>query len=319
MRRNLIDVSPGLVDRLLEPAVYPAAWLLGKLRKGGLHRLPRCKAALERVGVFPVRDHYYEPQFNFGRGGLEADHVRHLSGIDWNLEGQLKWLEGFVYADELGGIPSEACPPPGFHFNNDAFEPGDAETWYQVVRTLRPRRIIEIGSGFSTLMAIRAVERNRADDPDYVCEHTCIEPYEMPWLESTGVVVLRERVERVPLSFFEQLDRNDVLFIDSSHVIRPQGDVLFEFLDLLPTVRPGVVVHIHDVFSPRNYPRTWLVDQVKLWNEQYLLEAFLSHNAEWEVVGALNLLSHAHPEALRRVAPYFRPGHEPGSFYIRRR
>lgn len=119
-------------------------------------------------------------------------------------------------------------------------------------------------------------------------------------------------------SFFKQLQENDLLFIDSSHVIRPQGDVLFEYLEVLPVLNRGVIVHIHDIFSPRNYLRQWLQDEVKLWNEQYLLEAFLSNNGCWEIIGALNYLHHNHYDKLKRVAPFLTPTREPGSFYIRK-
>ena len=99
----------------------------------------------------------------------------------------------------------------------------------------------------------------------------------MGWLNDvSGIEVLRQRVEQMDKQLFLELEENDILFIDSSHMIRPQGDVLCEYLEILPTLRPGVLVHIHDIFTPRDYPDEWLIDEVKLWNEQYLLEAFLS-------------------------------------------
>ena len=123
-------------------------------------------------------------------------------------------------------------------------------------------------------MAIRAIQKNCLDDPKYHCEHVCIEPYEQPWLEKTGVSVRRELIEDVDFAFFSKLRENDVLFIDSSHIIRPQGDVLFEYLELLPRLSKGVIVHVHDIFSPKNYLKQWLEDDVRFWNEQYLLKAF---------------------------------------------
>ena len=121
------------------------------------------------------------------------------------------------------------------------------------------------------------------------------------------------------MAVFSQLEANDILFIDSSHIIRPQGDVLFEYLELLPTLASGVTVHMHDIFSPRNYPAEWLKEEVRFWNEQYLLEAFLAHNADWEIVAALNYLQHAHPAKLKTVCPYLEGSGQPGSFYMRRR
>jgi hypothetical protein len=140
----------------------------------------------------------------------------------------------------------------------------------------------------------------------------------MPWLEEAGVSVVRKKVEEVELSFFSQLQENDILFIDSSHIIRPRGDVLFEYLELLPSLNTGVIVHVHDIFSPKNYLKQWLQDEIRFWNEQYLLEAFLSHNSSWKIVAALNYLHHNHYEKFKLVAPYLRPEREPGSFYIQK-
>ena len=169
-----------------------------------------------------------------------------------------------------------------------------------------------------TSAAIKAIHKNHEQDPDYECDHVCVEPYEMAWLEKTNVSVIRKKVEDVELSFFSTLQENDILFIDSSHIIRPQGDVLFEYLELLPTINKGVIVHIHDIFSPRNYLKSWLEDEVRFWNEQYLLEAFLCHNNSWKIIGALNYLHHNHYEKLKSVAPFLTPDREPGSFYIQK-
>ena len=132
------------------------------------------------------------------------------------------------------------------------------------------------------------------------------------------VVVVRQCVEDVDKEIFSELEENDILFIDSSHVIRPQGDVLFELFELLPALKPGVIVHIHDIFSPRDYPIEWIRDEVRLWNEQYLLEAFLTSNREWKVIGALNYLHHNYYEQLNSVCPYLTKDSEPGSFYIQK-
>jgi len=301
------------VDVLVFPFVYPAALLLKAIRRGGVQRMPLSKRALLSVGVFPIRNHYYEPQFDGFESGAE---VRELPGIDWNAGRQLQFLDSFDYADEIRAVFARWNRKPAFDLDNDAFAPGDAEIWYSVVRSRKPRAIIEIGSGHSTLLAVRAVEMNRAEDPGYSCRHVCIEPYEAPWLESTGVTVMREKVERVPPDAFRALGANDLLFIDSSHVIRPRGDVVTEYLQILPSLNAGVLVHIHDIFSPRGYPDAWTKDKVLFWNEQYLLEAFLTHNRDWEIVAALNYLHHAYYDRLKARCPFLKPEHEPGSFYL---
>ncbi len=270
------------------------------------------------VGVFPIRDMYYEPQFDNRNPAQPFSQDRHLPGIDWNVEGQLEFAGALDRAAELDDTPLKQPAELEFYYDNGSFEYGDADYWYQVIRHFKPKSIIEIGSGNSTLMARKAIQKNESEDDGYRCKHVCIEPYQKPWLEQTGVTVLREKVEDVGLEFFSELSENDILFIDSTHMIRPQGDVLFEFLELLPTISPGVVVHVHDIFSPKNYTNQHLVDKVLFWNEQYLLEAFLSQNPDWKILGALNFLHHHHPDVMKKIAPRIQPTNEPGSFYMQR-
>lgn len=317
MKKWIVKLIP-VVDVLLLPLVYMAAWLLKTLRSIGVHRLPNSKSALLKVGVFPIRDHYYEPQFDFRNLAQSLSKERALPGIDWNKAEQLERLASFSFAEELANLPMAKPDSLDFYLNNGAFEAGDAEYWYQLIRAVKPKRIFEVGSGNSTLMAIKAIRKNKEHEPDYTCKHVCIEPYEMPWLEETGVSVVRKKIEDVELAFFSELQENDVLFIDSSHIIRPEGDVLFEYLELLPTLNKGVIVHVHDIFSPRNYPAEWLEGEVRFWNEQYLLEAFLSHNSSWKIIGALNFLHHNCYAHLKRTAPFLTPGCEPGSFYLQK-
>ncbi|MRS12848.1 MAG: class I SAM-dependent methyltransferase [Actinobacteria bacterium] len=303
----------------MAPAVYPAAWILKNVRARGVERLPRCRSALLRIGVFPIRDHYYEPQFDMRSARRPWAQARPLPGIDWNVDEQIGLLESMCFASELADTPFDKPEHLGFYLDNGSFESGDAEYWYQMVRLKKPRRIFEIGSGNSTLAAIQAIRANQVEDPEYTCKHVCVEPYEMPWLEETAVSVVRGKVEDLDVAFFSELQESDVLFIDSSHIIRPDGDVLFEYLELLPTLNKGVIVHVHDIFSPWNYPEEWLAERVLFWNEQYLLEALLSHNSSWAIVGALNYLRHYHYEKLKAVAPFLTPEREPGSFYIQKR
>jgi hypothetical protein len=129
---------------------------------------------------------------------------------------------------------------------------------------------------------------------------------------------MRQKAEHVNKAVFAELEKDDILFIDSSHIIRPQGDVLFEVLEILPSLNPGVIVHFHDIFSPRDYLKEWVMDEVKFWNEQYLLEAFLTCNRDWKILGALNYLHHNHFEALRAKCPFLARDREPGSFYIQK-
>jgi len=295
-------VAPA-IDILLSPAVLLSAITLKFVRRMGVNIMPVSRKILSRVGVFPIEDHYYEPLFNAAHLNSDFDKPRELPAVDWNAETQLQLLHDLApFATEVPRLP------------NTAFSGADAEYWYCVIRFLKPRRIIEVGSGYSTRIAINALAANGSG-----CTHVCIEPYEQPWLEKSGATVVRKRLEDVDKSVFRELQSGDILFIDSSHIIRPQGDVLTEVLEILPLLAPGVVVHFHDIFSPRHYHYKWVAEEVRFWNEQYLLEAFLSDNAQWEILGALNYVKHEYYDALKRVCHSLTANQEPGSFYIRRK
>jgi predicted O-methyltransferase YrrM len=317
MKNTITKILP-VIDLLLMPLVYVSALILKRVRRVGVHRLPNSKKALLSVGVFPIRAHYYEPQFDYRGNTRSLSEDRNLPGINWNVQEQLGLLSTFTYGHELADLPKQKSDELGFYLDNMKFKSGDAEYWYQIIRLKKPRRIIEIGSGYSTLMAIRAIKANRLEDPGYECKHICIEPYEMPWLEKSGVSVVRRKVEEMSVDFFSELEEDDMLFIDSSHIIRPQGDVVFEIIELLPALNKGVIVHVHDIFSPKNYLQHWVENEVRLWNEQYLLEAFLTDNSKWKIIGALNFLHHNHYQQLKSAAPFLTIEREPGSFYIQK-
>jgi predicted O-methyltransferase YrrM len=271
------------------------------------------------VGILPVLDHYYQPLINPKKHlnkSLRED--RKLPGIYFNVEEQLNLIAKFDYNDELTKFPLEKNREVEFFYNNGSYCSGDAEYLYNIIRYYKPNRIVEIGSGYSTLMAQNAIKKNKHENPSYSCKHICIEPYEMPWLKELDVELIRELVEKTKMDIFEQLEANDILFIDSSHIIRPQGDVLFEFLELLPIIKSGVLVHIHDIFTPKDYLNEWIIKDHKLWNEQYILEAFLTFNSNYRIIGALNYLAHNYGDIFKDKCPIFavQKDREPGAFWI---
>ena len=258
-----------------------------------------------KVGILPVIDHYYQPMINPKKHLTKSlRDVRELPGIDFNAKEQLEVLSQFNYHEELLKFPLNKTMETEYYYNNLSYGPGDAEYLYNIIRFYKPQKIIEIGSGLSTMMVKNARDQNKIENNEYTCRHICIEPYEMPWLENFDVELLREKVENVDKSVFQQLEANDILFIDSSHVIRPQGDVLFEYQEILPLLKKGVLIHIHDIFSPQDYPDKWIYDH-KLWNEQYLLEAFLTFNHDFKIIGALNYLALYHQKELSGKCPVY--------------
>lgn len=316
-KRRIADILAPVLDVVLLIFVLPAGLLLKFLRRLGLQRTPLCRAGLDSIGLLPVRHHYYEPYAASKDLTHKLDAPRSLPGIDWNAAGQLQLLQQLQYEGELADLMDGGASENAFRLGNRSFESGDAEYLYQILRLKKPRCVVEIGCGHSTLIAQRALRRN-LEDGGQKCRHICIEPYEAPWLSKLDVEVIRKRVEHIEGEFFDVLGDNDLLFIDSSHVVRPQGDVLFEYLEILPRLSPGVIVHVHDIFSPRDYPAEWVLERKWLWNEQYLLEAFLTANQSWRILGALNWLSHSHFDQLKRACPQLSNEREPGSFYMQR-
>ena len=306
-----------ILDFVLTPFTLLAAIWFFLIRKCGIERCFFSKKIFLSVGVFPIRDHYYEPLFNSGEINKKGG-IRHLPGIDINTDEQLSVLSQFNFLTELKSIPFDSNGEVRFYYNNPSFFAGDAEYLYSMIRVKKPRKIIEIGSGFSTLMTLEAIRKNKSENTNYDCSVTCIEPYEMPWLEQTGVNVIRKKVEDVELSLFSNLGENDILFIDSSHIIRPDGDVLFEYLEILPMLKSGVIVHIHDIYTPYDYPIENYEKYVVFINEQYLVEALLTMNKSFRVIGALHYLKNNFPEALNAKFPIFAEHgkREPRSFWI---
>jgi hypothetical protein len=237
--------------------------------------------------------HYYEPLPDFR--SITAEQIqrrRSYPAIEFNWNEQLELL------DELAAYREELLELD-FDFKNDYFSGFDAAVYYSLVRLLKPQRIIEIGGGYSTRIAAKALARNGKGSLN------CIEPYPEDRLNGAkaGIELIRKRVEDVDLEFFSSLKANDILFIDSSHTVKFGSDVCYELLEILPSLAPGVWVHVHDIFFPHDYPAEWLIDRRLALNEQYLLEAFLSFNTNFSVRLANHWLCLDHLSDAARVWP----------------
>jgi len=233
-----------------------------------------------------------------------------LVGIDMNQSVQLDLLRNHFpkFRDEYENLPAElAAQTP--------FRDTDALVAYCMVRHFEPRRIIEVGSGFSSLVLTQAAAKNKNSTL------ICIDPFPSEVFRKNSVPALQSLIEAevqdLELEFFSQLKSGDILFIDSSHVVKIGGDVNYLFLEVLPRLNPGVIVHVHDIFFPFEYRRDWVVDEFRFWTEQYLLQAFLTFNSEFEVLLANYYLSRYHIEDLRAAFPNL-PRWIGGSFWMRR-
>jgi predicted O-methyltransferase YrrM len=212
------------------------------------------------------------------------------SGVRYDADEQLALMERVHrFHDELLLFDVEpSAPEPEltrFYWKNSEFSHGDAVLYYSLLRHLRPRKVIEVGGGYSTLLASAAAEKNG------VTEITCIEPYPRPFLQKkiARVTLHKSLAQDLPPEFFDVLEENDVLFIDSSHVCKTGSDVNHLYLRVLPRLKTGVWVHLHDIFLPFEYPKAW-VEQRLYWNEQYLLAALLAHSSKWEIAVANHFL-----------------------------
>jgi hypothetical protein len=241
-----------------------------------------------------------------------------LAGIDMNDSTQLDLLRNHLpkFRAEYDQFPAEPTSESGrFYLNNGLFDGTDALVAYCMIRHFQPRLIIEVGSGFSSLVAAEAIARNGGS------ELICIDPFPLDFLRK-GVPglhsLVEKKVEDIDLEFFSQLHCGDILFIDSSHTVRIGGDVNYLFLEVLPRLKPGVIVHVHDIFFPFDYRRDWVTDEFRFWSEQYLLQAFLTFNSTFEVLMANNYLSHYYEDAAKTAFPSL-ASWGGGSFWMRRK
>ena len=186
------------------------------------------------------------------------------------------------FADEFDPpVAGDEAACTEFFWGNSQFSYGDAMAYYCLVRLLRPRRIVEIGSGFSTLVADAAIRKNGSG------EIVCIEPYPRPFLSPINSIceLIAEPIQAItPKAFAELLTRADILFIDSTHTVKIGSDCLYIYLVLMPSITQALTVHSHDIFLPFGMPLEWSRDLQIHWTEQYLLYAYLLGNSSARVV-----------------------------------
>jgi len=240
------------------------ARVLARLLPASIMRDKRYFALWEERGYHVTPVHFYELIPDTRQFGTDVfTRQTEMPGVDMNRDGQLALLDRFesLYKQEYDAFPQASTDrPEEFYLHNTLFESVDAEILYCMVREFRPRRIIEIGSGFSTRLSAMAIRRNRELSVDCDCELICVEPNPRPEIRQgfDGLSRLVEsRVQDLPVEFFAELDENDILFIDSSHVVALNSDVCYEYLELLPRLRKGVIVHVHDILMPRLYVEHW--------------------------------------------------------------
>ena len=208
-----------------------------------------------------------------------------LPGIELRANEQLSLYNSFKrFLDDFHTFPEKKHRDRRYYKLNDAFGDGDGFALYSMIRQHSPKRIIEVGSGFTSGLMLDTNEIHFRDS----IHMTFIEPYPqvlhsvLQPQDHERCVILSKKVQEVDPAVFSALERDDILFIDSSHISKFQSDVNFLVFQILPRLKPGVMVHFHDVFFPFDYPAAWLLEG-RAWNENYLLRAFLQHNAAFRI------------------------------------
>jgi hypothetical protein len=272
----------------------------------------------ERHGFHVTPVHFYQP-IPDTRCLPEAlwNQPSKLVGIDMNDSRQLDLLRNHFskFRDEYERFRTKPTADPSeFYLDNHLFDGADALVAYCMVRHFQPRLIIEVGSGFSSLVLGKAAAKSSTS------ALICIEPFPRQFLRQgfPGLQsLIDKKVQDIDLEFFSQLESGDILFIDSSHTVKIGGDVNHLFLEVLPRLKPGVIVHVHDIFLPFDYRRDWVLDEFRFWSEQYLLQAFLTFNSEFEVLLANSYLHHYYQSDLKTAFPSL-TSWGGGSFWMRR-
>lgn len=283
----------GREPRARELAHFAALLAEGEIdARGLLTRIERSQEYGVRTSVAPAHPpgHYYSPVVDPSELGRplvpdRAARIDGLAGLSIRQADLEAWFDGLLahvgalrFAEGRGGATR-------YFADNPIFPLGDAVILDAVIGRLRPARIVEIGSGLSTAAMLDAVEHR-----DLATRVTAVEPYPDRLLSVTSeadragpLELLEARVQEVPLSRFEALGAGDILFIDSSHVLKTGSDVCFELFEILPRLARGVHVHFHDIGYPFEYPDGWVFDRRYSWNEVYAVRAFLSFNEAWTV------------------------------------
>jgi hypothetical protein len=275
-------------------------------------------AASRRLGFEVVRRSFYSPlpdrrQLPDSLWSGPAE----LPGVELNVDGGLALLREM--APYLAEFTTAVQQASGFRLDNGTYETGDAETLFAMLRQFKPARVLELGSGTSSHIISAALRTNQADGNRST--YRVFDPY--PWQATelgpaSGVEVVALGATEVPPSEYAALEPGDVLFVDTTHTVKTGGDVNHLLLEVVPRLPAGVIVHFHDIFLPYEYPREWVVEMRLAWAEQYLLQAFLAFNRQFEVLLPVHALARTARDELDRLIPGFHRGAAPGAFWIRR-
>ncbi len=282
------------------------------------YRLARRTA--ERLGLQVVLKTYYSPIPDLAQLPAGVWQARDpLRGVAFDLDAQMAFVESELAA-HLDGLAWGAGVAAGHAFdpNNDSYPHADARVLYAMLRHLRPKRIVELGSGQTTRVIAQSCRENAADGSPV--ELRAFDPFPTAVDDSLPGLgeLVRTKAQDVPDEVFTELEAGDVLFVDTTHTVKIASDVNHIVLRVLPLLADGVIVHVHDIFLPYEYPRFFFADFALYWAEQYLLQAFLAFNSDFEAMCAVHALGREQG-ARMAAAGALLAGEPASSFWIRRR
>jgi predicted O-methyltransferase YrrM len=277
-----------------------------RLKQAGDHRIT--EGNWNAISGFPP-GHFYSTLLDVDKVSLDRplpfDGVEMWENIALRAEEQKELYRELLQAYPRLPFPTDKSDDFRYYVNNPFFCESDAYTLSAILRHTKPKRIVEVGSGFSS-----AVMLDTLDYANLSAEISFIEPYadrlkSLLSLSDRAVsTILEEPVQAVPLEVFEMLQRGDILFIDSSHVAKIGSDVAHLILRVLPVIQPGVWIHVHDIFYPSSYPTAW-IKEGRAWNESLFLRAYLTQNTKVDISAFNSFAGSTFPEIFQSAAPSF--------------
>jgi len=268
--------------------------------------------------------HFYSPIADVeqlrARRDIVFDRERPVEEIAFRDAEQLALLSRL--SAHVSKLPFSADKAAGlrYHFDNPHFSFGDGTILASMLMETRPKRMIEIGSGYSSALTLDINDAFLAGELNV----TFVEPYPhllyslMSPEDRAKHKVIVSKVQDVELELFDQLEAGDILFIDSTHVTKADSDVNFEIFHVLPRLKSGVLIHIHDIFYPFEYPEEWLLHENRSWNELYLVRAFLMYNDKFDIEFFNSYMYHRHRDAFISAMPNVKRNWG-GSLWLRKR
>lgn len=265
----------------------------------------------DRELMFVPAGHFYSPIVDQDfietrQSKIFAPH-KHLDGIDLRERAQIEFVS--KVAKIAPKLPFAREPKIGlrYHYDNNAFVSGDAVVYATMLFEHRPDRILEIGSGYSSALALDVCDLLS----DYQPEIRFIDPYPQLVRDlvahnvSANVSIEENFVQDVAPEKLSHLEAGDFYFMDTTHIVKTGSDVVYHFEEVLPRLKPGVIIHLHDIFYPMEYPSSWVMDDRLSWNEIYYFRAFLTNNSDYEILFWNNYMHVNHFDLMAKASPEF--------------